>query len=130
MAGISNNLAPIQIVYGFSSPALDVHDRSIVDDLKQRQQQLTSTGIGHEFVKNVHQQQSLLDTKPNVNDETQKKDQQQQQHQQQQQLPHEQTNAKGLIQTDDIAIPDVSSNEQILYFTSVNRNGNVKGNYN
>lgn len=39
------------------------------------------------------------------------------------------SSAKGLSTADNIAISDVSSNEQMLYFTNENGNDNVKGNY-
>lgn len=71
----------------------------------------------NEYDENL-QQQTLLDTKFNVKNEIKQQSQQEQ--------VQVRTGKKELMQTGDIAIPDISSSEQILYFTTVNRNG-IKG---
>lgn len=103
-SGISNKLVPIQIVHGFS-PA--ENDR-LGDHLKQHQHQhqhqhqVLSRG-GHDFIKNIQQH---VKAAPPFGES-------------------HHVNAKILSTADNIAISDVSSNEQMLYFS----NDNVKGNY-
>lgn len=105
-AGISNNLIPIQTVHGSSSPEAD----QLNDHLKQRhQQQLLNHD--HDSIENIESHSLLPQQKPQQYDE--------QRH----------SNSKVLATDVDIAISDGTSNEQILYFSNLNGNENVKGNF-
>lgn len=107
-AGISNNLIPIQTVHGSSSPEAD----RLNDHLKQRhQQQLLNHD--HDSIENIESHPLLPQQKP------QKYDDDEQRH----------SNSKVLATDVDIAISDGTSNEQILYFSNLNGNENVKGNF-
>lgn len=100
-SGISNKLVPIQIVHGFSP----VENERPGDHVKQHQHQHQSLGRGgHDFIKSI--QQHVKSVQPFGES-------------------RRGSNAKGLATADNIAISDVSSNEQMLYFS----NDNVKGNY-
>lgn len=95
-SGISNKLVPIQIVHGFSP----VESDRLGDHSKQHQHQHG----GHDFIRNI--QQHVKSASPFGES-------------------HHGISAKGLSPADNIAISDVSSSEQMIYFS----NDNVKGNY-
>lgn len=102
-SGISNHLVPIQFVHGYTSQ----EDRPIdhVKQHQQHQQQPQSLNHGHSFMKNIRQHSQIAQSKALQYDETHR------------------NRAKGLLNDDDISI----SAEQILYFTNINVNENVKG---
>lgn len=94
--GISNKLVPIQIVHGFSS----VESDRLSDHLK------------HNSHQHQHQHQTTLSRGPD--------------HGTVSFAENRRTSANGLATADNIAaISDVSSSEQMIYFT----NENVKGNF-
>lgn len=110
-SGISNKLVPIQIVHGFSP----VENDRLADHLKQHQHQhQTLARGGHDFIKNTQQHVKTVpfgEIRSHSSSSSSS------------------NSAKGLATADNIAISDVLSNEQMLYFSNENGNDNVKGNY-
>lgn len=110
-SGISNKLVPIQIVHGFSP----VENDRLADHLKQHQHQhQTLARGGHDFIKNTQQHVKTALPFGEIRSHS---------------SSSSSNSAKGLATADNIAISDVLSNEQMLYFSNENGNDNVKGNY-